>query len=143
MRSRTLLGVLFVILALSAYDIVRAATVRCVRAADERRVVTVGEMDPLPGNIAFKVDAVPRFVHEGRTFTIRGTAYDTKHHLPAAAVLAVVDDERIAPAAYANNGSFDLPLSLATGSHDIRFEVVASDLTGYYEPNTRVAVVAR
>ncbi len=144
MGPRALIAALAIILALSAYDIIRAATVRCVRLTDERRVLTVSEMDSLPGHIAFKLDRVPQLVRVGSILTIRGSAYDTEHGRSAAAVLAIVDRERVAVTSYSVKGHrFDVALSFAPGSHDVTFKVVASDLAGYYVPKMRVAIVAR
>ncbi len=144
MGLRALIPVLAIIVAMSAYDIVRAATVRCVRPSDERRVVALREMDPLSGRIDFAVARVPRTVASKNVLTIHGVAGDVEHHRRVAAVFAIVDNERVFPASYGADGNrFSVPIALAPGPHGVRFEVVASDLTGYYEPETRVTVVAR
>ncbi len=143
-RVRLLLLVLLTILALSAYDIVRAATVRCVRPRDERRVLTVGEMDVLSNRVDFALAPITHVVSARKMLVLRGSSYDIEHGRPPAAVLAIVDDARVITASQSRaSGRFSLALNLTPGRHEVRFEIVASDLTGYYEPQKRLTVLAR
>jgi len=135
-----------IIAALAIYDIGRAATIRCVRPDDRQRIVTLGDMDVLPGivHFPFQVRATNTPWHSatsvvsrsGIAVELRGNAYDADGKNVEGELFATVDGlsmlrmEAGAGEKYVTIPPADLPV----GRHIVSFDVVPLDLRGYFIP---------
>lgn len=146
----------WLIVALAAYDIGRAATTRCVRPADRLRILSLDDMDELPGVTHFLFDVVADrkplqtapllAVRRGTALRLRGAAYDDENRrIEDATAFAVVDGLDVL-AMDVSSGEARVtipPADLPVGSHLVTFDVVPSDLRGYFIPLEQIRIHVR
>jgi len=143
------------IVLLAAYDIGRAATIRCVQTSDKERVLALDEMDQLPGKAPLlTIETVDgRFQHVGGTVVLGPAASLAigalvpnlwrDHGRPG--LFADVDGhERVQAQSDSTALRYSMKIPnrlLPRGKHRIDFIVVPSDLRGYYRLENALTVI--